>query len=733
MIKLMKCIRRLAECLAEENIMELEGIPMDKKTVLNTRGLINKIRNKIIEWYPNESEFLDRQIEETILEFQEMFERKIELKYRPNNAKFDDKAFINLSPIEVPEDVAMVLGFGPKFCFPNKKSIDHLVYFLDDFEGNLESSFPIETFLESYKQLSIEMRAEDKTYRLNRSVWLEFLHYRVSRFVRLNSGLIIARSDKGKHTVLMQKELYVQKVDQLILMTDDYVRIDDINILELERRNNEFVIKLKALGSLNDINEFIDFCTTPARMYGLIKIHKKDFPVRPITSACSSPGFKLAKFFTGLLGNIFGEEGFHIRNSLYFVNKLRDLHIENDEMMLSFDVVSMFTNIPVNHMISIIEIRKELILEKYGIGYSLFREVLLFLLKECAVFQWNGNSYRQRDSLAMGSPLSPILAKILMSHAINLTLPLLPSRPKLLVLYVDDSFWIVKRQHVECILNQLNDYNSNIKFTVEMEKEGQLNFLDVTIIRRDNRLITNWFKKPFASDRILNYFSNHERNCINETASSYVRMVLNLSDGEFFVQNRSVLWGILENNSFPITEIMGILHKNYSLMKQLPRSEGFSGRYVPIRYHGRLTQRLKNRINGFIPNKRLVGIPDRFNSRFFSCLKDPIRIVDRSNVVIIFTCECKGKRILKHTQFGNRVGNMCEEILKTNGRSDMCIGDFHCFKKFVCIQCRNYMSMKRTFSSLTYRFRETLHNTEMIRPCFGAMKMIDNHLYKYDG
>jgi len=41
-----------------------------------------------------------------------------------------------------------------------------------------------------------------------------------------------------------------------------------------------------------------------------------------------------------------GNTEFHIRNSADFVNSIRDLQQEGDGILTSFDVVSLFTNVP---------------------------------------------------------------------------------------------------------------------------------------------------------------------------------------------------------------------------------------------------------------------------------------------------------------------------------------------------------------------------------------------------
>lgn len=426
--------------------------------LMNEFRKINQYKDYLINKYPSSTLEIEKYVKDNVSISQEIQECKIEKVHRPIEARLDDKAFVNLTNISIPEDIAMGLSFGPKFCFPTINNLDSNIRFIDYYIEHLELSFPIETHLEAYKQLSIEMNRENRSIKNTRDTWLNFLNYRIKRFKRLNPELCITNSDKGKHTVIMLNSEYTDKMNKLVLSTNDYLLLDGININELEEKNNKFAKVLNEIGSI-DKECCSDSCTSISRMYGLVKIHKSNFPVRPITSACASPGFKMAKFCTKVLSDIFFEDGYHIINSSQFVDKLKDVDIQEDESMVSFDVVSMFTNIPVDHMIILISERSEEILSKYKIDFVLFKEILLFLLKECAVFTWNKKIYRQKDSLAMGSPMSPILAKILMTRIIHYTLSRIPVSPKLLSLYVDDSFWIMKTDLVHLVLETLNSYH----------------------------------------------------------------------------------------------------------------------------------------------------------------------------------------------------------------------------------------------------------------------------------
>ncbi|XP_067615335.1 peptidoglycan-recognition protein SB1-like [Eurosta solidaginis] len=63
------------------------------------------------------------------------------------------------------------------------------------------------------------------------------------------------------------------------------------------------------------------------------------------------------------------------------------------------------------------------------------------------------------------------------------------NKPRLLTKYVDDLLAVVKTEEVENMLKNLNSYNKSIKFTIELEKDGKIPFLDTLVIRKNNKLL----------------------------------------------------------------------------------------------------------------------------------------------------------------------------------------------------------------------------------------------------
>ena len=106
---------------------------------------------------------------------------------------------------------------------------------------------------------------------------------------------------------------------------------------ENNKINDSLYLKLKPIGS------------QPPRLYGLAKVHKDDTPVRPVVSMPGSAYHKIAKEVTSWLSVV---EECNINSSTKQISdKLPNIQLNQNEELVSFDVKSLYTNVPVNEAI----------------------------------------------------------------------------------------------------------------------------------------------------------------------------------------------------------------------------------------------------------------------------------------------------------------------------------------------------------------------------------------------
>ena len=165
--------------------------------------------------------------------------------------------------------------------------------------------------------------------------------------------------------------------------------------------------------------------------------------MRLIISNIGTATYETSKYLAEILSPL-AKNMFTINNTKDFVNRLNELSIEAEYKMVSFDVTSLFSNVPLDFTID--TILRKVYVEKL-INTKLKKvqmNELLQLCTKCLHFSFNGDIFRQRDGVAMGSPLGPVIANIFMSELEDLLLPTLNDNLQLWLRYVDDAFTIIK-------------------------------------------------------------------------------------------------------------------------------------------------------------------------------------------------------------------------------------------------------------------------------------------------
>ena len=73
---------------------------------------------------------------------------------------------------------------------------------------------------------------------------------------------------------------------------------------------------------------------------GFMKIHKSSVPLRPIVSFVNSPTYNLSKFLSRVLSSLL-KNNYSVRNSREFLECIKNYSVEENECLVSFDVVSL--------------------------------------------------------------------------------------------------------------------------------------------------------------------------------------------------------------------------------------------------------------------------------------------------------------------------------------------------------------------------------------------------------
>jgi hypothetical protein len=97
---------------------------------------------------------------------------------------------------------------------------------------------------------------------------------------------------------------------------------------------------------------------------------------------------------------------------------------------------------------------------------------------------------------------------------------------------------------------------------MEPEVEGKLPYLDVELMRQDDgRILTKWYSKEMASNRMLNYQSNHPLQQKLNVASNLIKRVCDLTTINPPKENLPVIKNILVKNNYPDSLINKLFYK----------------------------------------------------------------------------------------------------------------------------------------------------------------------------
>lgn len=300
------------------------------------------------------------------------------------------------------------------------------------------------------------------------------------------------------------------------------------------------------------------------------------------------------------------------------------------------------------------------------IAKKTFIELLRFCLQECNYFRYGDQFYRQVNGLFMGSSLAPILVERVIEEAISTTLDKIDCTPDFWSIYVDDNMTCIPPDKANIVLDTLNSFHPRVQFTMELETEGLINFLDMTLIKRGSTISSKWYHKAISSNRMLNYYSAHARHTTLNTAKAFVERAIRLTSRRYHHEIMEKARYILAKNNFPaklISNIIGQtmasnvsrdhsmhLNRTFSIANstiqspstanltlnetQNMRANNFAAlSYVPV-----ASEVISKQLRYFVPDVKLASKPVNKNQRFFTNTKSRLKKEDKNGCIYQIPC-----------------------------------------------------------------------------------------------
>lgn len=665
---------------------EISSRTAELKDWVNT--LRNRIRHteKLIHTILDPNEIAELRTEcDTIRDnFREETEVNIENDHRPTGIVYNEKALYILTDKPIPEDIRINLSFGYKFLSPFFCKEENMAEILAQIEMTIEQAIPTGRQMEASVDIYNILKNRDPHQRDNNKQWLKFINDRTNSFLSQNEDILATKSDKGGHTVVMDVIQYETKLD--MLLRDHYIKIPHDPLLGLINKEKFMVNWLRCNKKTRKLVQRIAYEPDTlgiSKFYGLPKIHKQDQPLRPITAMRGCVGYTSSKILAEMLGIIFPTSDIHIKDSFQFVKFINNTEIKEDDILVSFDVVSMFTSIPFALVKQIIMNKQERFRQLFDIQATTLESIVDFTLRDCTYFTALNQTYQQLNGLPMGSCASPIVARIVMDEIIKDLTNKIPDITFIKV-FVDDTIAAINRNSITIALETLNGFRPNeIKFTMEREnEEASLNFLNVTLTRETHTIKTNWHRKYFYSGRILNYYSSHKRTTIMNTAVHFIETVLELSDAQFFNSNREKVINTLRDNCFPETLIITLMNNHYTYMRNTRKDKHTKAKmekFVIFPHSVCESRKIKRILHRHMkPGVTLAESTKNTKTSAITNKKTVTPKIKRKNQILISKCQCGKKVRVTKTKF-NETCEIALERIHTTVQN--CNTHYHAYKK----------------------------------------------------
>jgi len=246
---------------------------------------------------------------------------------------------------------------------------------------------------------------------------------------------------------------------------------------------------------------------------------------------------------------------------------------------------------------------------------------LFKLVLTSTYFCVNSQYLEQTDGVAMGSPLSPVIANFFMEDFEERALNQATFKPTCWYRYVDDTFviWPHGKASLTIFLEHLNGLHKNIQFTMEVEENGRLPFSwDTLYKKKDGSLGHKVYRKPTHTNLYLHQLSHHHPANKHSVLSSLIHRAPALCDQDSLPQELDFLTTVFKQNGYNDRQIERAMKPAHHIPE--PENKPTFTAYIPYinNAYGCLSRMLAKY------NIKSVALPHRNIASYLPPVKDAI-------------------------------------------------------------------------------------------------------------
>lgn len=276
----------------------------------------------------------------------------------------------------------------------------------------------------------------------------------------------------------------------------------------------------------------------------------------------------------------------------------------------------------------------------------------------------------------MGNPLSPLLAEIFVD---NLEKQIFnhPLSKRFLYWhrYVDDiitCFSGTNRQ-LDQFLSFINNLHPKIKFTVELEDNKSINFLDLTITNKNDSHEFSIFHKPSHTDTVIHNKSNHPYSHKMASFNSFVHRLLNVPlSSENYKKELNIIKQVAVNNGYNAGMVDDLVKKKaYKKAINLvypTTNNTLDQKFKSITYTGNITKKISKTLS-----KNKIKTAFRTNNNLGKLIKNNKSKPNKLTKSGVYLLECGScpKMYIGQTgrSFKTRIKEHESSFLKNNNLS----------------------------------------------------------------